>query len=492
MIFSGCKVTLFALDIQKLLSTFAIQNQFDYPKMKYRALRIAVFTVLSTVLASLPCRANVLGIYGEDHSSIGIYIKDLKADTVVFESDADRALIPASVMKLVISASAMGLKPSDFRFETKVYYTGNITSSGVLNGDIVIKASGDPTLESEFFPKQKGFVADIVSAVKKLGIQHINGQIVLARVAEGNDYPEGPFECWEVDDTPWAYGAGIFDFNYSDNYFGLYPATGRTVPHVPDLHYKVWGKGYSSGLDMMRGVYSDSLIIMGKDYTTNKKARVNTSMPYPFDVFRYALQSALGDAGIKVDGKRIDAQNRTLILSHSSAGLDDILKSLMVRSDNMFAEGILRTFGDRYGDRYHSIDTELEYWSRREIDTRFVTIKDGSGLSRADRVSPRFIGDILEWMAHSKMANRYVALFPVSGVNGTMKNFMAKTPLKGRLAMKTGSMSAVQSYAGYLTDAQGKPTHVVVIIANSFFCSRSELKAAISEFLLEQLSDENK
>lgn len=158
MIFSGCKVTLFALDIQKLLSTFAIQNQFDYPKMKYRALRIAVFTVLSTVLASLPCRANVLGIYGEDHSSIGIYIKDLKADTVVFESDADRALIPASVMKLVISASAMGLKPSDFRFETKVYYTGNITSSGVLNGDIVIKASGDPTLESEFFPKQRALL----------------------------------------------------------------------------------------------------------------------------------------------------------------------------------------------------------------------------------------------------------------------------------------------------------------------------------------------
>jgi len=433
----------------------------------------------------------VLGIYGESHSSIGIYIKDLQADTIVFESEADRVHIPASVMKLVTAASAMSLFDARFRFETKVYYTGTISKNGTLYGDLVIKASGDPTLESEHFPKQKGFIKDIVRAAKDAGIRRIDGSIVLKRVNEDNDYAEGPLEVWEVGDIPWAYGCGIFDFNYADNYFGIYPATGRTVPHFPELKYEIWSDGWKTGLDLMRGIYSDSLIIFGKDYATNKKARINTSMPYPFDIFRYALETALSEADIEVAGKRTDATERKLLLTHCSARLDDILRSLMLRSDNMFAEGILRIFGNRYGDRSNSIKTELNIWAERGLETDFVTIRDGSGLSRADGLSPRFIGNVLEWMARSDMSNRYVELFPVAGENGTMKNFMAETPLKGRLALKTGSMSAVQTFAGYLLDGNDKPTHVVVVMANDFFCSRKELRAAISEFLLSKLNNDN-
>lgn len=61
---------------------------------------------------------------------------------------------------------------------------------------------------------------------------------------------------------------------------------------------------------------------------------------------------------------------------------------------------------------------------------------------------------------------------------------MAKTPLKGRLALKTGSVSAVQCYAGYLLDEENKPTHVVVVMVNAFYCPRARLREAISDYLL--------
>jgi D-alanyl-D-alanine carboxypeptidase/D-alanyl-D-alanine-endopeptidase (penicillin-binding protein 4) len=164
----------------------------------------------------------------------------------------------------------------------------------------------------------------------------------------------------------------------------------------------------------------------------------------------------------------------------------------MKRSDNMYAEGVLRALASGKS-RSSAIDVEKKYWKERGVETDFVTIRDGSGLARVDRLSPRFVGQILEKMIKSKLADRYLACFPVAGVSGTMRSFMADTKLKGRLAFKTGSMNGVQCYAGYVLDANNKPTHIVVIFANSFFCQRATLKQAISKFLVDKfVSQESK
>ncbi len=463
-----------------------------YSFLSIRGLCIATFSLLSqvTLLASDP----VLGIEGEIHSSVGIYIKDIKADTVVFESDADRTLIPASITKALTSATAMTVLKPDFVYETKVYTSGNI-KNGILQGNLIIKASGDPTLDSEQFPKKKGFVSEIVRAVKAKGITGIEGKITLLRVNPDYQYPEGPIDHWGIDDTPWAYGAGIFDFNWSDNYFSYYPAKGTSNPDVPGLDCTIWKKPLPSGFNLIRGVYSTNLILTGADLLTDRKRRVNTSMPYPFDSFKVTLEKELKSAGIAVTGKTLSPENRSLLLSHNSPSLGEIMKIMMFRSDNMFTEGVLRRFNStpaKYGDIGDALNVEMNLWKERGLHPEYITVYDGSGLSRANQISPRFMGEMLEWMARSNMADTYVGLFPVAGHSGTMKNFLAKTSLDGRLAMKTGSMSAVQCYAGYLLDSKGCPSHVVVVMVNNFFCSRSNLKAAISNFLLSSLSDKLK
>ena len=88
-------------------------------------------------------------------------------------------------------------------------------------------------------------------------------------------------------------------------------------------------------------------------------------------------------------------------------------------------------------------------------------------------------------MLADEFGDTYLSLFPLAGLHGTMKNFLADTPLEGRVAMKTGSMKGVQSYSGYLLDEEGRPTHLLVFMANGFKCSRQALKNDIQRLLLE-------
>lgn len=87
-------------------------------------------------------------------------------------------------------------------------------------------------------------------------------------------------------------------------------------------------------------------------------------------------------------------------------------------------------------------------------------------------------------MTKSKNAETYTSFFPKAGKEGTMRGFLAKNKaLKGLIAMKTGSVSSVQCYAGYKLSAKGKPTHVIVIMVNGFFCPRAQVRKACEDLL---------
>lgn len=160
------------------------------------------------------------------------------------------------------------------------------------------------------------------------------------------------------------------------------------------------------------------------------------------------------------------------------------MQSLMHRSDNLMAEGMLRAIAPG-GTRAQAITEENNVWAMQGISAHGVKIVDGSGLSRDNRLTARFLGNINRQMLAEEFGNEFVTLFPLAGRDGTMKYFLRDTPLEGRVAMKTGSMKGVQSYSGYLLDEEGKPTHLLVFIANGFRCSRTALKNDIQRLLLE-------
>jgi D-alanyl-D-alanine carboxypeptidase/D-alanyl-D-alanine-endopeptidase (penicillin-binding protein 4) len=163
-----------------------------------------------------------------------------------------------------------------------------------------------------------------------------------------------------------------------------------------------------------------------------------------------------------------------------------IMKSMMTRSDNLFAEAMLRTI-DGGESRTKAISTELKYWKSQGLNVDVLTLRDGSGLARGNKFSPKFLGELLAKMAEGKNCATYVKLFPIVGQEGTVRNFLKDTALQGKMVMKSGSMSGVHCYAGYKIDKDGTPTHAVVVMVNNFYCQRSQVKKSIEKLLLNNL-----
>lgn len=422
---------------------------------------------------------DLLGIDGEEATSIGVFIKDLRTNEVLYDFNSELALTPASVMKAVTTASVLSLVGEDYRFATPVVLRGVAGAGATWNGDLVICSSGDPTVESENFKSNLGFCDSICSALQRMGIREIEGAIIVEQSLKD----AGPIPQWEVEDIAWPYGAGLYGMNYRDNTCWVYPLTGETKPYVPGL--KVTVEKSSDGNDLRRGVGSDNLTVFARN-TDNKKWSLATTVPDPSAVLMSQLTIALNRCGIKV-GNRPVARNGAPVhnlYTHRSPLSAEIMRSLMVRSDNLFAEGMLRLLAP--GEtREKAINRERDLWSNRGVSPRYSLIFDGSGLTRGNRLQPRFIADVLQWMAESPKAKTYVSFFPKAGLDGTLRTFLVNSPLKGKIALKTGSMNAVQCYAGYMLDGNDMPTHVIVVMVNGFFCKRSQVKKSVEDLLSE-------
>lgn len=418
-----------------------------------------------------------LGFPGERTAGVGIYVKDLRSGKVIASNNPDRLLTPASIMKSMTAATVMCLIDTSMRYSTPVYLYGE-RRGNVWDGNLVIESSCDPSIDSGEFPDSTDFASGIIRAMKETGITTITGKVII-----NEDLPDsGQPGTWEIEDVPWSYGAGLFGFNFRDNTMRIWPATKKTEPYDPGLI--ITTQYQSKGGTLIRGINSDRILAKGVNVRKPSWA-LWTSMPNPARVFSYLLTQKLKEAGITVEGKSTEnISTRLLITDHKSAPLNQILRRMMVVSHNMFAEAMLRLLAPGCS-REEAVTVEKEFWEQRGINASDMIIHDGSGLARGDKLTPAFLGTVLETMSRDwNAASAYVGLFPRVGMEGTVKSLLADTPLSGKLALKSGSMGGVQCFAGYKLDDNDLPTHVVVIMVNSFTCKRALVREGIETFLL--------
>ena len=162
----------------------------------------------------------------------------------------------------------------------------------------------------------------------------------------------------------------------------------------------------------------------------------------------------------------------------------------MMRSDNLYAEAMLRTLARRLnapGSTEAGAREAAKVWKKRDIPLSGVCIVDGSGLSRSNRLTAAFLTGILTDMADNV---EYASFFPLAGQEGTLKKFLADTPLDSYVALKTGSMNGIQSYAGYLLDEDFAPTHSIVVISNNLK-DRNKMRSDLEKCLLEIFVSQN-
>jgi D-alanyl-D-alanine carboxypeptidase/D-alanyl-D-alanine-endopeptidase (penicillin-binding protein 4) len=132
---------------------------------------------------------------------------------------------------------------------------------------------------------------------------------------------------------------------------------------------------------------------------------------------------------------------------------------MMKPSQNQVAEAFLRTLGlERAGvgtadSGRRVVERQFALWN---IPSDAFIVRDGSGLSRSDLISPEAIVSILEAMRRSPNFAVFYESLPIAGVDGTIRTRMRDTPAQGNLRAKTGTLSMVRSLSGYVRTADGR------------------------------------
>lgn len=362
-------------------------------------------------------------------ASTAVYISNLQNGKVLASHNTSVSLMGASTMKLVTIASLLHKRDINYRFPTRVETAGRIVN-GVLEGNLHIISSGDPTIASDKPPKSPDLVAEIVRSLKRRGISAIAGEVII----DQSIFP-GPAQpaSWSAGDCAQDYGAGAFGFNYRRN------------------------------------------------------RRGSSSVSNPSAVFLSELEKAFGVAGIRMEKRKYTGGGRRVILNHFSAPLDEIMRSCMMRSDNLYAECMLRDIAvasGKSGSTTNGASEVMAFWQRNKAPMQGVKIYDGSGLSRSDRLTAQFLAHILRLSCHDPY---FPSFFPLAGTEGTLARFLSGTRLENYVAMKTGSLHDVQAYAGYKLDYNYTPTHIVVVLTNGFRGSRASYRKAVEKLLLSYL-----
>lgn len=420
---------------------------------------------------------------GVENAIIGLYIEDIESGEAVAEYGSDTPLCPASIMKAVTSASAMSLYPDGTSFVTKVATRGE-TDGTTLCGDIVIYGSGDPTLDSDYFTDFRHALPDsIVSALRRAGIDSVGGSILIDQTAIPDpSYPPG----WGDDDFMWPYGAMLRAFNWRDNRYTLEMPSKTTIPFIPGLKIDYTRRRGKMGYDAVPPLTT----VKAWGRPPRRGASERLAMPDPAAAFIFAMNAELNDSGIKTGHNHYDYLPGIAVRELTevrSPSFYEIMRSMMHRSDNLMAEGMMRTIAPRQ-PRDTAAVRELALWSLRGVDTDSVDIVDGSGLSRLNRVTTWFMADVMSWMARSPKSEQYVSLFPLVGRSGTVRRFLAGTPLEGKMRLKTGTMRGVRALAGFKLDDNGHPTHTVVLIVNRYSCPAAAINRAAESFFLNFFS----
>ena len=432
--------------------------------------RFFTFTMAAALCVAATVARCPLDIKNGDQASVGIYVAPVNGGKALVDYDSNRLMLPASTMKSVTVAAALSKMGGDYRWTTTVKATGKVDSSGVLQGNLLVTGSGDPTLGSTHFAKKvPSFLKTLEDAAAKHGIKSVAGKTTNAAAWPG----QGPVPSWELEDVPGQDGAGYYRLNWMDNVFTLRYPSMKSDPPQPDLEVQRGAK--SGSLSVWRNAGSNVITVSGGLGKGQSAASITCSMPNPPKVLLHEIDSLL-----HVKGGNVNPGSETaMVFTYQSPALRDVCRSLMVRSDNQFAEATLRLLS-LGSSRKSAISTERNILTTKGANLSGARIADGSGLSRHNALSPRHLTSVLRVMADNQ---DYVNSFARVGIEGTVKSFMKDMPNSSDIVLKSGSMTGVVCYCGYRLDPQTrKPTHVIAVMVNNASDS-SQARAQIAKFL---------
>jgi D-alanyl-D-alanine carboxypeptidase/D-alanyl-D-alanine-endopeptidase (penicillin-binding protein 4) len=442
------------------------------------------------------------------NASFGICVIDLNTGDKILQNQAKTSLSPASTTKLFSTATAFEILGENYQTETKLYTTSEISLLGIVSGDLWIRGGGDVTLGSKYYNSEgneSDFLAKWADTLFKSGVRKIEGNII----GDASEFGyKGAPDGWTWNDMGNYYGAGpsglaIYDnmlrYYFRINGIGTKPELLKTFPIVENFNFNNYIEGSSSN--------GDNSYIYGAPYSLDRFATgfleansniiVKGSIPDPELQFAVELKKALIQRGIEVNGKALNARNMKLesawkrysvghflLYKHKSPTVASIAYWTNLKSVNLFAEELVCWIGfhkNGNGSTENGISYIDKFWDAR-INTAGLFLKDGSGLSRTNAISAEHFCELLKYMHHSKNAGAFKKTLAIAGETGTMVDICKNQAGEGRVRAKSGTMSKVKSYAGYVKTKSGKEL-AFALIFNNYNCTNSALVLKIEKLM---------
>jgi D-alanyl-D-alanine carboxypeptidase/D-alanyl-D-alanine-endopeptidase (penicillin-binding protein 4) len=389
------------------------------------------------------------------HALISLFIVETNTGKVLFDKNSQIGLAPASCLKVVTSAAAFELLGKDYRYKTDFKYDGNL----------IVKASGDPTLGSWRWneTKEEAIVQKLAIALKERNIASEPAGIVIDDSQwETQATPKG----WIWEDIGNYYGAGARGLNWHENQYDLILMPGKNTGDSveiagtePDIYPVKLISELKTGKS---GSGDNSIIYLPEDGLTgvvrgtvpagNKNFKVSGSMPSPSVVFKNSLQVLVNPEKAEVPSANNKSASR-LLMTHLSPSLDSINYWFLQKSINLYGEALVKTIAyEKTG--FGATDTGIiiikDLWARNGIEKSELHMVDGCGLSPANRITTNALVTVMQF---AKKQNWYSA-------------FYNALPEQNGLKMKSGYIGGVRSYTGYIKSKTGTEYSFSFIINN--------------------------
>lgn len=439
-------------------------------------------------------------------ANITLLVQDLQTGELIDCYRPKNVSPPASVMKLLPTATALETLGADHRFLTYIEYSGTLRD-GVLHGDLYVRGTGDPTLGSQKVG-DRNILTRWVKAVREAGIREIRGQVI-ADLSFFDADAVNPGWIWE--DIGNYYAPGIYALSYLDNTMNVVLRSGAvgsiadvqyTVPEVPGVQFDNHIRCTSTmhdGAYVHGAAYSYTRYLTGSVPSNQGSFGVQGDLPNPGLLLVQHFSQRLEESGVKIAAEptyrsEADKTSRTLIYTWQSPTVREIIYETNIHSNNLFAESVFRTFGANYSlpcTIHNAADFEKDYWSRRGVNLRNARVVDGCGLAPQDALSAEMLVQLLTYMYRSKNREAFYASLPVSGQSGTLRTLLYGTELEGKVHAKSGTIAATKNFAGYIELQNGRTWVFAVMI--SFGNGKSkDIQRVIGNYLLDLYNTKGK
>jgi len=397
----------------------------------------------------------------------------------VTEANIDVGVAPASCQKVITAATALALLGEDYSYKTAIGYAGKIVN-GVLNGNLVLKGSGDPTLGSWRYDdtKEDKVIDDFKDAISLEGIHAISGHVFSDEsIWNSEATPDG----WIWQDIGNYYGAGARPLNWRENQYDLYLKSGDEIgdpvaivgtkpSFVYGLHLKSKVTSAAKGSGDNNYIYlplgDEYGYVRGTTPVGENHFTISGAMPKPGAELALTLEAALKNESVEKAAKnypqKYNFEEPKLFYTYASPLLDSIIFHFLRRSINLYGEALIKTLAYNFtgvGANDSGVNVIHNFWKDKGIEPYAINIIDGSGLSPSNRVTTKALVTVMEYARTQKwFPSFYEALPTISGIK-----------------MKSGSINGVISYTGYIRGKNGNG-YTFSFVINNYDGSGNEVR----------------